>query len=290
MPKPFKSRDYSFLIATCAEYPQGNESLEQLKITLEQKGFACCLQNWREILLDSLDLNTIILPLAIWDYSLYYPIFLDFLRKIEQFSLKIVNPISLILWNLSKDYLLDLEKRGLPIIPSLVLYPDTCWEDKIMQKGWHNPVIKPLVGQSGRGVLRFGEQPFKQSDYPFGAIAQPFMESIYTQGEVCLVFFGQEYQYAIHRKPAPKQWRANSNYGVTTHRIEASNQWIEIAKNAVMNLPFKSCYARVDLLPQDNQKALISEVELIEPSLYFSLYAQVSVQNFMASILEFFKG
>jgi len=283
-----KSRDYSFLIATCAQYPQGNEGLVQLKMALEQKGFACWLQNWQEIPLDYLDTKTIILPLAIWDYSLHYSLFLEFLEKIEESSLRIVNPSALILWNLQKDYLLDLQKRDLPIIPSLVLYPHTpFWEERIGQKQWSNPVIKPLVGQSGMGVVRFNTQPLRQMDYPLGAMVQPFIESVYTQGEVCLVFFCQEYQYAIHRKPALSEWRANSHYKTTIHAIEPSDQWVEIAKKVVENLPFRACYVRVDLLPQDSQRALISEVELIEPSLYFDYYPQTSLQSFIANLLEF---
>lgn len=288
MQKKSKNNPLHFIIATCIAYPKGNADLQNLKTILESFGFSVSLQIWQQINPTSLSKTDIILPLAIWDYMEHYEDFLSFLKEIEHSFCLMLNSPQIIKWNLSKSYLSELSKYDIPIIPSIILEPSQSdiWDNIIAREHLDNPVIKPLVGQSGKGVTRLEECCLNLSNYPSGAMVQPFMDSVFQKGEICLLFFGGEFQYAIHRIPPPKQWRANSEYGAVTKIFHNPPKiWIDTALQILKITPSLPIYARIDILPQKLDKFFINEVELIEPALYFSHYKH-SIESFIEKLLK----
>ncbi|EAI8238407.1 hypothetical protein CT045_06940 [Campylobacter upsaliensis] len=273
------------IIATCKAYKEGNEALKKLKAKLENLHYQCELKAWQEIRVRHLAQNTLILPLAVWDYSLEYANFLHFLNELERAKISILNPSEILKMNADKSYLKILEEANLPIIDSIIFKQN---EDfNFSQIPFQKAVIKPLVGQSGYKV-RFLEQkmPTKE-EFPHGALIQPFIESVEELGEFCFIFFGGKFNYAIHRQ-TQKDWRANSNYGVKIAPLKnPSKAHIDLALKALKALKSSNLlYARVDLLPQKNGKALINEVELIEPSLYFDFHEN-ALEIFIKNLLHF---
>lgn len=273
------------IIATCKAYKEGNEALKKLKAKLENLHYQCELKAWQEIRVRHLAQNTLILPLAVWDYSLEYTNFLHFLNELERAKISILNPSEILKMNADKSYLKILEEANLPIIDSIIFKQN---EDfNFSQIPFQKAVIKPLVGQSGYKV-RFLEQkiPTKE-EFPHGALIQPFIESVEELGEFCFIFFGGKFNYAIHRQ-TQKDWRANSNYGVKIAPLKnPSKAHIDLALKALKALKSSNLlYARVDLLPQKNGKALINEVELIEPSLYFDFHEN-ALEQFIKNLLHF---
>ena len=273
------------IIATCKAYKEGNEALKKLKAKLENLHYQCELKAWQEIRVRHLAQNTLILPLAVWDYSLEYANFLHFLNELERAKISILNPSEILKMNADKSFLKILEEANLPIIDSIIFKQN---EDfNFSQIPFQKAVIKPLVGQSGYKV-RFLEQkiPTKE-EFPHGALIQPFIESVEELGEFCFIFFGGKFNYAIHRQ-TQKDWRANSNYGVKIAPLKnPSKAHIDLALKALKALKSSNLlYARVDLLPQKNGKALINEVELIEPSLYFDFHEN-ALEQFIKNLLHF---
>lgn len=273
------------IIATCKAYKEGNEALKKLKAKLENLHYQCELKAWQEIRVRHLAQNTLILPLAVWDYSLEYANFLHFLNELERAKISILNPSEILKMNADKSYLKILEEANLPIIDSIIFKQN---EDfNFSQIPFQKAVIKPLVGQSGYKV-RFLEQkmPTKE-EFPHGALIQPFIESVEELGEFCFIFFGGKFNYAIHRQ-TQKDWRANSNYGVKIAPLKNPGKaHIDLALKALKALKSSNLlYARVDLLPQKNGKALINEVELIEPSLYFDFHEN-ALEQFIKNLLHF---
>lgn len=273
------------IIATCKAYKEGNEALKKLKAKLENLHYQCELKAWQEIRVRHLAQNTLILPLAVWDYSLEYANFLHFLNELERAKISILNPSEILKMNADKSYLKILEEANLPIIDNIIFKQN---EDfNFSQIPFQKAVIKPLVGQSGYKV-RFLEQkiPTKE-EFPHGALIQPFIESVEELGEFCFIFFGGKFNYAIHRQ-TQKDWRANSNYGVKIAPLKnPSKAHIDLALKALKALKSSNLlYARVDLLPQKNGKALINEVELIEPSLYFDFHEN-ALEQFIKNLLHF---
>lgn len=275
------------IIATCKAYKEGNEALKKLKAKLENLHYQCELKAWQEIKVCHLAPNTLILPLAVWDYSLEYANFLHFLNELERAKISILNPSEILKMNADKSYLKILEEANLPIIDSIIFKQNEEFDLSLIP--FEKAVIKPLVGQSGYKV-RFLEQkiPTKE-EFPHGALIQPFIESVEELGEFCFIFFGGKFNYAIHRQ-TQKDWRANSNYGVKIAPLKnPSKAHIDLALKALKALKSSNLlYARVDLLPQKNGKALINEVELIEPSLYFDFHEN-TLEIFIKNLLHFYQ-
>lgn len=303
MPKRSQN-SYHFIIATCATYPNGSVSLQGLRDTLLQLGFSVVMQPWQEIIQDDTaervveqrvaleHPKTVILPLAVWDYMQHFSAFKRFLRGLKEKCL-VLNPPKILEWNLQKTYLLDLQRYSIPITPSFALMPEDTllWKKRILESGWDNPVVKPLVGQSGNGVCRFSEWDSQRGEYAHGVMIQPFLKEVCENGEVCMVFFKDSFQYAMHRIPAPRQWRANATYNITLKLYNPCKEWIAIGEKTLEALtkihPKDKClYARIDVLPQKGGEIFINEVELIEPALYFD-HQPNATNHFIQNLLSF---
>ena len=139
-------------IATCREWPQGNADLRALAAALHAE-----LLPWQDI--TPAAAHTV-LPLAAWDYSTQPDAYLDWLAALEAANVRVINPPALQRWNLDKRYLCELAAQGLGVTPGIALLPGDDWMQAVANSGWDNPVVKPLIGQSGRGVRRLdGELP-----------------------------------------------------------------------------------------------------------------------------------
>ena len=59
-----------------------------------------------------------------WDYAENYDEFLSWLDRVED-EVTVVNPVPVLRWNSHKRYLLDLERAGVPIVPTVMLHRPT---------------------------------------------------------------------------------------------------------------------------------------------------------------------
>lgn len=274
------------VIASCNTYPLGNPYIQALCEELKALKHNTQIIPWQKIEPALLPQATLILPLAIWDYCLEIENFLGFLESLNHHQMTLINTKELILWNLSKEYLLTF--KNFPITPSIVLKPNhykaANLEPQIQELcknlAWQNPVIKPLIGQSGIGVKRMSEGVLAQ-DYPRGILIQPYLSGI-KDGEICLIFINGAFSHSILRKPKAGEWRANSNYGVKVERFLPSQTHINLAQQLLKSLPFEALYARVDIL-KHRGRFYINELECIEPALYLQ---DEEIQNFAKIIHE----
>lgn len=263
-------------IATCRAWPLGNAGLQELAAVLP-----ATLVSWQDIDPAAIaargssargssargGAHATVLPLAAWDYSENPDSYRLWLKGLQEAGVRVINPPELQIWNMNKLYLCELADKGLPVTASVPLLPGQDWAARIAASGWHNPVIKPLVGQSGRGVRRLADGGVPTSDeYPQGALLQDFVPT--DIGEVCLIYLNGRFSHAAHRQPAPGEWRANSAYGVQVLPIEPQREWLQRAENVQQHLPQTPVYARVDGLISRENGFMVNEVELIEPALY----------------------
>lgn len=253
------------MIATCQQWPEGNEDLRNLAHLLAGE-----LRPWREIAPEEAA-QTLVLPLAAWDYSTDPEQYREWLQALARHGAQIRNSPDLQIWNMDKRYLLELG-----LTPGMALLPGEDWGKRLDACEWHNPVVKPLVGQSGRGVRRLQEGIPEPVDYPHGVLLQPFVHAPF--GEACLLYVNGSFSHAAHRKPPAGEWRANSAYGVEILPLLAKKHWLECAESALAALPEVPLYARVDGLIDETGNFCINEIELIEPALYARLDEQALVR------------
>lgn len=214
-----------------------------------------------------------------WDYCRHPAAFLDVLRTIER-QTDLENPLEIVLWNLDKRYLLDLEERGILIVPTLVLgeSPDEAILDQCADLGAARVVLKPVVSANAENThLVTLDRPDRWSQLgelaPSLWLAQPFIESVLHDGETSLFYFGGEYSHAITKRPAPGDFRVQEEHGGLLESI-VPDATLRNAGDAVIRAIGRDLlYARVDLVRHEDRWMLM-ELELIEPSLYFNMDAE----------------
>ena len=85
-----------------------------------------------------------------WDYHHAPEAYLDWLARWEAEGVRFWNPPALIRWNLTKRYLLDLERAGVRVIPTVVLDDPAAIHlpAVLAERGWDRAVVKPVLGAS----------------------------------------------------------------------------------------------------------------------------------------------
>ncbi len=214
-----------------------------------------------------------------WDYCTAPQRFLATLSAIEQAGTRLFNPLRICQWNLDKGYLRDLQNRGVPIVP-------TQWIDRLDETRLGNLfdqagskprlVVKPTIGANADGIYVLSPDEKDHcsralSEYAtLPAMVQPFLSSIQTTGEYSLCYFAGHYSHSILKRPKPGDFRVQEEHGGTIRATMPSEPIVQVANQALSALGEILLYARVDIVLLDDGSPAVSELELIEPSLYFS--------------------
>lgn len=252
-----------------------------------------------------------------WNYHTKISQFLAWLDLLENQKIKVFNPINIIKWNINKRYLLDLEKMGIPIVPTLMLNKETIRDlmKIIYQAGWKEVIIKPTIGASSYKIVRIKTEALRhlkgnqlalseaeadsfqveESDKSkvtgsikeilkdSDLIIQPFLTEIQTEGEYSFIFFNKIYSHTILKKPKRGEFRTQPELGGTEIAINPDPDLLIQAKNIMEKIPFPLLYARVDCVVI-NEKLHLMELELTEPYLYFEKKAGAA-ENFVRAAL-----
>jgi len=213
-----------------------------------------------------------------WDYQNDVAGFLDVLAAIEGSSAQLVNSLDLVRWNLEKTYLRDLELRGADIVPSRFF--DRFDADRVAAcfdvHGTGTIVVKPVIGANADNIFVLKSPlPAAVTDElgrvfanrPF--FVQPFVDSVQSEGEYSLFFFGGEYSHAILKKPKPGDFRTQEEHGADILSVEAPAALVETARRVLGVVNPQPVYVRADFVRDAGERFLLMELELIEPALYF---------------------
>ncbi|WP_076012079.1 ATP-grasp domain-containing protein [Alteromonas abrolhosensis] len=217
-----------------------------------------------------------------WDYQQHAEAFLACLEEIEASTATLLNPLSLIRWNIEKHYLKDLQDKGVPIVKTQweSAYDNSVINDAFSSFKCDTLVVKPTLSANADDTFKLSQadwheqqqvlsDTFNQRDF----MVQPFLKSVVDEGEYSLFYFDGKYSHAIKKVPQQGDFRVQEEHGGSLHLISAVQEQLDIAQKALSAMPCNALYARVDLVRQDNQWAVM-ELELIEPSLYFNLDEQ----------------
>ena len=250
---------------------------ELLIIELKQRGFTVLSIPWRTPDINWNDYDFALIR-STWDYIDDIDAFLTVLAKIEISSCLLINPINTVRWNINKRYLLELENRGVKIVPTLLCseIDSGMLRTGIWNKQTDGFVIKPLVGVGAFQTLRiknleslcnFDKEEFNRERY----LIQPFLKSIQQEGELSFVYFNKKLSYTTLKRPASNDFRVQVMYGGTTIPVEPSREDIYAADCVMDALPVLAIYARIDMVRLPTGQLALIEAELIEPQLFFSI-------------------
>lgn len=183
---------------------------------------------------------------------------------------RLFNPISLVRWNLRKDYVGKLAMAGVRVPGTRIVSRDLAAIERVFDEtGWQRAVVKPATGASGLSV------ELLTRDRIAGAVAtltagdvlvQEFLPEI-AEGELSLVYFDGVFSHAIRKRPPAGEFRSNSRYG-PTRSAETPSQEVTVQGAAALRaLPELPLYARVDGVVRAGALIVI-EVEVLEPALF----------------------
>ena len=203
-----------------------------------------------------------------WDYHLHAAAWRHWLAAVP---VPLINDRATLIWNSDKSYLADLARRGLPAIPTeLVERGAPIGVGALCRaRGWDDIVVKPSVGASSHGALRFAAaDPAAQAHLAAllessRALIQPFQHEVETSLERSIIVVDGAVTHGF-RKPPFSAGTDITSLGFQPHRPEPAE--IDLALTAVAAAEGDVAVARVDMVPTAHGLRLM-ELELIEPHL-----------------------
>ncbi|MCZ8133095.1 MAG: hypothetical protein O9284_17650 [Steroidobacteraceae bacterium] len=234
---------------------------------------------------------SLVLMRATWNYHDDLTAFLAWADHVARSS-RLCNPPALVRWNTHKRYLLELERAGVPVIPTTVTEPDAAWTPPAAAEY----VVKPAVGAGSRGARRCravelaAARTHARELQAAGKalVTQPYLESVDSNGETALIWFDGEFSHAIRKGPllTPGGGATAALFAPEsiTARAAAADE-LEVGRRALAAIPGGApLYARVDLIRDGAGQPRVLELELTEPSLFFA-YAPGSAERFARRVL-----
>ena len=234
-----------------------------------------------------------------WDYQEHADAFIDKLIEITKHDTVLINPLSLMQWNISKRYLQILQTQGITIIPS-VFFDSVAISDIYAQFAYFDTqeiIIKPLISANSDNTFRLDHTNLMAQAGPLSnifsttpCVIQPFLDSVINEGEYSLFYFNGEYSHTIRKVPKSGDFRVQEEHGGELITVIPDERQLSAAAKVLAALPEKSLYARVDLIrnprAQKDDIWQLMEVELIEPSLYFNM-DEASPERFVQATLNY---
>ena len=211
-----------------------------------------------------------------WDYHRHLTRFVAWLESLSTAGARLVNPLPLVRDNLHKRYLLTLAAAGVPVPPLRLVSRGTAPVLAELQQelGGGELIVKPAVSGSAWRTLKVAADEATAAQDEFtalvaerDAIVQCFVPEI-AAGEYSLMFFGGRYSHAVLKTPAQGEFRCQAEYGGSVTALGPPPAVRATAERALA-LFGTPAYARLDLV-LSRGTAVVMEVELIEPVLFFA--------------------
>jgi glutathione synthase/RimK-type ligase-like ATP-grasp enzyme len=213
-----------------------------------------------------------------WDYHERYGEFIAWVGRAASVTV-LKNDPHVLRWNAHKSYLKELDRLGVPIVPTAwVSRGESCDLAELTEaRGWHDVVLKPATGAAAHRVtlVRRGAASFAEGQAQLGqlvqthdVLVQPYLRSVVDWGERALIFLRGRYSHTVRKKPFDTLLVVGSR----SSPVEPKREELDVAASALKAVPGRPLYARVDLLRDDEDRLCVNEVELIEPGLYLGVH------------------
>jgi glutathione synthase/RimK-type ligase-like ATP-grasp enzyme len=221
-----------------------------------------------------------------WDYVKRHVEFVEKLKFIGT-QTKLYNDIKTVEWNIHKGYLLELEKKGVMIVPTIMFKNN---EPLNIPAHWKNEkfVVKPAISATSYQTHVLDKEKILSGSFrndlgPGDWLCQPFVPHI-VDGEFSLVYFGKKFSHALAKVPKSGDFRVQEEFGGEVLPYKPSEKLLALGEKIMSEIPDDLLYGRIDVIPFENHYALM-ELELIEPSLYFRT-SKDSPQNFIKALKD----
>ena len=247
-----------------------------LQTTLEKKGLSVIKKDWADKHFDWTTTKYAIFRTT-WDYFERFDEFFTWLKNTKN-KTTFINSAEIINWNIDKHYLQALAKNNINIAPTLFIEKgDTITLKQLFKKtNWKEVVLKPAISGSARHTYRINPKNCKEHENIFQELLkvecmlfQSFLKNITLLGEISLIMIGGKYTHAVKKTAKKGDFRVQDDHGGNVEKHQPTKEEIIFAENCLKASPFSPLYARVDIVYDNNNIISLSELELIEPELWF---------------------
>ena len=274
-------------LATCSVLPDLDADDRPIVPALAARGVTAEPVVWDDPDVDWSAYDLVVVR-STYDYSPRRDEFIAWARSVPNLA----NSADVIAWNTDKTYLQAMDDAGVPVIPTIWLDPERHLSKRAIHTrmpAFGDFVVKPVVSAGAQDTGRY--QPVSSEsralaiqhakellDGGRAIMIQPYVTSVDTAGETCLIFVEGEVQHAV-RKNALLTGPSRPTQGLyrkeTMRAVEATDVQVDVARRALavaheqlgVTEPF--LYARVDLVGGTEDEApMVIELELTEPSLW----------------------
>lgn len=258
---------------SCVNLPEPDFDEQPLVQALIEAGHSCDVVAWDDPELDLTPYDAVLVR-ATWNYAQNLDAFRAWVANTSK-QTTLINPAGTIEWNLHKGYLRELEAAGIPIIPTMFYDRATTASisDVCSSRGWECIVIKPTVSAGSWGTRAFdlgsGEAAEAQSFFDEmitqrDMMIQQYIPGVDTVGETSLIVIDGQLTHAIEKRP-----RFHDQDEEVYLRDSISDEMRDIAIRVIEAANRDHLYARVDVFPDEDGSLMLSELEMLEPSLFF---------------------
>lgn len=263
-------------LVTCRQLPDLDPDDRPLADVLARRGHRVAPAIWDDPAVDwaSFDVAMLRSP---WDYHNRRDAFLDWATRTAG-ATRLLNPIGLVRWNSHKSYLLDLRERGADVIPTAIVAAGSTVDvaERMAAHRWTRAVLKPAVSADGyRTTLVDEGRPQEAQAHADAVLAerdlliQPYFPSVEEPGERCLIHIDGRYSHAVRKRSL---FVGGRHVGPEGLAVEAADDERAAAARLLSLAGAESAlYARVDLARDHDGRPCLMELELVEPTLFFTV-------------------
>jgi glutathione synthase/RimK-type ligase-like ATP-grasp enzyme len=232
-----------------------------------------------------------VLPLLAWGYHLRTSAWFSRLDALEAAGVRTLNPVSVLRWNTTKTYLVELAEKGAPVVPTLVLDRLTVEAVAAAREtfGVETVVAKPQISGGSRQTVKLSRGDGIAAGPTAAALIQPFLPAVGEEGELSLFFFNGAFSHAVTKVAVAGDFRVQAQYGGQVSAVtppaeahQAARQVLEAAGGALT-------YARIDLIRSLDGSLRLMELEVIEPDLFLQ-YAADGGEAFAEAVARSLAG
>jgi O-ureido-D-serine cyclo-ligase len=206
-----------------------------------------------------------------WNYVQNYQRFLPWVDWCAGVT-ALWNPANVVRWNSHKQYLLELQALGVPIVPTQLHRRGAAVDVGALARFGADLVVKPAVSAGSFGTVR------STGDHATGAahlsdwvaerdmLVQRYQPSVMTYGERALIVIDGQLSHAVRKRAR----FAGDGEAVSNQAVPIADDERALAERVLAAAPGPLLYARVDLVRDEAGVPCLMELELIEPSLFFA--------------------
>lgn len=260
-------------IVTCVELPEPDPDQDLMLDLLRAADLKPSLVAWDDAGAEWSNYDLAVLR-SCWNYHEHPDRFINWCGRAASGTM-LLNPAPVVGWNIHKGYLRSLADAGLPVVPTAFVDRGETLDLGAMlsSRGWSDVVVKPCVSAGSARTRRFrdaaGTDASDAAEFAqqladvTDTMIQPFIRSVETGGERSAVWINGQATHAIVKEP-----RFHEDDEQVSEAQPVLDAELRLLDAALPLVGEPLLYARLDTMRAEDGSLLISELELIEPSLF----------------------